>query len=55
MRRNKRDGRKMKNYILYGSNYNLLGLIKEYYIICKNMNDNHIVTLKRLIKDTIKK
>ena len=45
----------MKNYNLYGSNYNLLGLIKEYNIICKNINDNYIVTLKRLIKNTTRR
>lgn len=45
----------MKLYILYGSNYNLLGLIREYCVICKNMNDNYIITLRRLIKDTIKR
>ena len=45
----------MKKYILYGSNYNLLELLKEYNIICYNMNDNYIVTIKRLIKDTRKR
>lgn len=44
----------MGKYILYGSNYNLLKLLREYCIICHNMNDDYIVTLKRLIKDTIK-
>ena len=40
-------------YNLYGRNYNIFSLIKEYIIICYNMNDNYIITLKRLIKDTI--
>ena len=52
---NKIDGgREMVKYMLYGSNYNLLGLIKEYFIICYNINDNILITLKRLKKDTIK-
>lgn len=45
----------MGKYILYGSNYNLLGLIKEYCVICRNINDDYIITLKRLIKDTVKR
>ena len=42
-------------YRLYGSEYNLAGLVKEYAIICYNMNDSVLVTLKRVIKDTEKK
>lgn len=41
-------------YMLYGKNYNLLGLLKEYNIIIKMMDDSCIITLKRVVKDTIK-
>lgn len=40
-------------YNLYGSNYNFVELIREYCVICRNMNDGYIVTLKRLVKDTM--
>ena len=44
----------MKKYMLYGSTYTGIELLKEYIEIIKGIDDSIIATIKRCIKDTIK-